>query len=144
MFCKKSSRNLQENTCARVFFNKVAYLRPETLLKKRLWQRCFPVNFTNFSEHFFYRTPLGDFFWYLSKSWRWSLSDRWEYFANCDSHMFFSSKYWTSFNLVKCLLNTSFMPYNMIWVFWYIYTVLKMCSFNLFFLSFLILNILGN
>ena len=26
-------------------FNKVAGLRPATLLKKRLWHRCFPVNF---------------------------------------------------------------------------------------------------
>ena len=27
------------------FFNKNADLRPTTLLKKRLWHRCFPVNF---------------------------------------------------------------------------------------------------
>ena len=26
-------------------FNKVAGLRPATLLKKRLWHRCFPINF---------------------------------------------------------------------------------------------------
>ena len=39
------SQNSQENTCTRVcFFNKVAALRPATLLKKRLWHRCFPVN----------------------------------------------------------------------------------------------------
>ena len=31
-----------------VFFNKVADLRPATLLKKRLWHRCFPVNFAQF------------------------------------------------------------------------------------------------
>ena len=30
-----------------LFFNKVAGLRPATLLKKRLWQKCFPVNFAN-------------------------------------------------------------------------------------------------
>ena len=43
------SQNSQENTCARVsFFNKVAGLRPATLLKKRLWNRCFPANFTKF------------------------------------------------------------------------------------------------
>ena len=29
-------------------FNKVAGLRPVTLLKKRLWHRCFPVNFSKF------------------------------------------------------------------------------------------------
>ena len=50
------SQNSQENISARVsFFNKVA--DPATLLKKRLWHRCFPVNFanffknTNFKEH---------------------------------------------------------------------------------------------
>ena len=31
-----------------LFFNKVAGLRPATMLKKRLWHRCFPVNFVNF------------------------------------------------------------------------------------------------
>ena len=38
-----------KKTCARVsFFNKVAGLRPATLLKERLWHRCFPVNFVKF------------------------------------------------------------------------------------------------
>ena len=30
------------------FLNKVAGPRPATLLKKKLWHRCFPVNFVNF------------------------------------------------------------------------------------------------
>ena len=48
------SQNSQENTYARVsFFNKVAGLRSTTLLKKRLWHRCFPVNFVRFL-----RTPF--------------------------------------------------------------------------------------
>ena len=34
--------------CQSLFFNKVAALRPETLLKKRLWHMCFPVNFAKF------------------------------------------------------------------------------------------------
>ena len=34
-------------------FNKVAGLRPATLLQKRLWHKCFPVNFAKFL-----RTPL--------------------------------------------------------------------------------------
>ena len=52
-------QNLQENTCARVsFLIKLQSwgLRSTTLFKKRLWRRCFPVNFVKFS--FFYRTPL--------------------------------------------------------------------------------------
>ena len=40
-------------------FNKVAGLRPATLLKKRLWHRCFPVNFAKFL-----RTP------FLQNTWR--------------------------------------------------------------------------
>ena len=52
MFCEKVflefSQNSQENTCARVFFNKVTGLRAATLLKKRLLHRCFPVNFAKF------------------------------------------------------------------------------------------------
>ena len=41
-------QNSQENTCARVsFLNKVAGLRPATLVKKRFWHMCFPVNFAS-------------------------------------------------------------------------------------------------
>ena len=36
-----------------LYFNKVRGLRPATLLKKRLWHRCFPVDFAKFL-----RTPL--------------------------------------------------------------------------------------
>ena len=39
------------------FFNNVAGSRPPTLLKKRLWHRCFPVNFAKFiSKHFLQNT----------------------------------------------------------------------------------------
>ena len=34
--------------CQSLFFNKVADLRPATVLKKRLWHRRFPVNFAKF------------------------------------------------------------------------------------------------
>ena len=38
-------------------------LRPATLLKKRLWQRCFPLNFAKLLfKHLFYGTPLNDCF----------------------------------------------------------------------------------
>ena len=59
------SQNSQENTCARVLFNKVAGLRPATLLKKRLCHRCFPVNFVKYLRTPFYRTPLDDCFWFF-------------------------------------------------------------------------------
>ena len=37
-----------KHLCQSLLFNKVADLRPATLLKKKLWHRCFPVNFVNF------------------------------------------------------------------------------------------------
>ena len=40
-----------------LIFNKVAGLRSATLLKKRLWHRCFPVNYEKFL-----RTPPDDCF----------------------------------------------------------------------------------
>ena len=42
-----------KHLCQSLFFNKVAGLRLATLLKKRLWYRCFPVNFVKFL-----RTPF--------------------------------------------------------------------------------------
>ena len=58
VFCKKDIlRNFTKFTGKRLrqslFFNKVAGLRPATLLKKSLWHRCFPVNFAKFL-----RTPF--------------------------------------------------------------------------------------
>ena len=61
------SQNLQERTYARVSFLiklQVWGLRPSTLLKKRLWHRCFPVNFVKFL-----RTPF-----YIEHLW-WLLLD---------------------------------------------------------------------
>ena len=53
VFCKKGVlENLTKFTgkylCQSLFFNKVADLRNATLLKKRLWHRCFPLNFVKF------------------------------------------------------------------------------------------------
>ena len=46
----------------RLFFDKVARIRPAALLKKGLWHRCFPVNFAKFL-----RTP------FLTEYLRWLL-----------------------------------------------------------------------
>ena len=57
------SQNSQEKTpVSESFFNKVASLRTATLFKKRLWHRCFPVNFA-----IFLRTP------FLTEQLRWLL-----------------------------------------------------------------------
>ena len=54
VFCKKGVlRNFAKFTgkhpCQSLFFNKVVGLRAATLLKKKLWHRCFPMNFVQLS-----------------------------------------------------------------------------------------------
>ena len=58
VFCKKGvlenfTKFTEKHLCQSLLFNKVAGLRPATLLKKRLWHRCFPVNSVKFL-----RTPF--------------------------------------------------------------------------------------
>ena len=58
LFCKKCvlrnfARFTGQHLCQSLFFNKVEGLRPASLFKKRLWHRCFPVNFAKFL-----RTPF--------------------------------------------------------------------------------------
>ena len=74
VFCKKDAlRNFAKSAgkhlCQSLFFNKVAGLRPATLLKKRLWHRCFPVNFAKFL-----RTPFltEHLWWLLLESGNWN------------------------------------------------------------------------
>ena len=43
-------------------FDKVAGLRPATLLKKSRLHRCFPVNFAKFLRNLFYKIPRDDCF----------------------------------------------------------------------------------
>ena len=41
-----------------LYFNEVAGLRPATLLRKKLWHRCFPVNFAKFLRTTFFTEQL--------------------------------------------------------------------------------------
>ena len=66
MFCEKGvlgnfTKFTGKHLCQGLFFNKVAGLKCATLLKKRAWHRCFPVNFVKFL-----RTPfLTEHLWWL-------------------------------------------------------------------------------
>ena len=66
-----------KHLCQSLFFNKVAgltpFLRSATLLKKRLWHRCLPVNFAKFLRTPFLQDTSGRLLLYLS----WSLSKIW-------------------------------------------------------------------
>ena len=57
-FRKFTGKHLRQS----LFFNKVTGLRSETLLKKRLWHKCFLVNFVKFL-----RTP------FFTEHFRWML-----------------------------------------------------------------------
>ena len=61
-----------KHLCQSLFFNKVAGLGPATLLKKRLWYRCFPLNIAKFLK-----TP------FLTKHLRWLLLS----FGKNDKHI---------------------------------------------------------
>ena len=64
MFCKKGvlanfAKFTGKHLCQSLLFNKVAGLRPATLLKKWLWHKCYPVSFmkflrTTFSQNIFW------------------------------------------------------------------------------------------
>ena len=57
-FAKFTEKHLRQS----LFFNKVTGLRPVTLLKKRLWHRCFSVNFTKFLRTPFLQKTSGRLF----------------------------------------------------------------------------------
>ena len=51
-----------KHLCQSLFYHKSAGPKPAILLKKRLWHRCFPMNFAKFLRTPFHRTPLNDCF----------------------------------------------------------------------------------
>ena len=53
-FAKFTGKHL----CWSLSFNRVAVLKPVTLLKKRLQHRCFPVNFAKFFNNIFFTEHL--------------------------------------------------------------------------------------
>ena len=70
VFYKKGVlRNFEKFTgkhlCQSLFFNKVAGLRPATLLKKRLWHRRFPVDFAKCLTTSFLTEHLRGLFQYF-------------------------------------------------------------------------------
>ena len=48
-----------KHMCQNLFFNKVAGVRLSTSLKKRLWHRCFPVDFVKFLRTPFLQNTSG-------------------------------------------------------------------------------------
>ena len=61
-FCKNFAKFTGKRLCQSLFFNKVAGLRPTTLLTKRLSHRCFPVKFAKFLRTPFLQSTSGNWF----------------------------------------------------------------------------------
>ena len=57
-FAKFTGKHLWQS----LFLNKVAGLRPTSLLKKSLWHRCFSANFAKFLRTPFLQNTFGDCF----------------------------------------------------------------------------------
>ena len=68
---KKFTNFTGKHLCQSLCFNKLASLRPTSWLKKRLWHRCFPINFVKFSRTPILENTSGRLFLYLvSKAWK--------------------------------------------------------------------------
>ena len=74
MFCKtvalsNFAKFTGKHLCQSLFSNKDTGLKPATLLKKRLWHSCFPVNFVKFRRTpFFTEHPRWLFLMFLNQS----------------------------------------------------------------------------
>ena len=51
IFLRNSAKLTKKHLCQSLFFNKVAGVRAATVLKKRLWHRCFPVSLAKFQKY---------------------------------------------------------------------------------------------
>ena len=77
-FAKFTGKHL----CQSPFFNKVASLTPATLLKKRLWHRCFPVNFGKFLRTPFLQNTPGRLLLSINDAREQALTEMMRYFYN--------------------------------------------------------------
>ena len=57
---RKFAKFTGKNLCQSLFLIKLQASRPATLIKTRLWHRCFPVNFAKFPRNFFLKKNTSD------------------------------------------------------------------------------------
>ena len=97
------SQNSQENTWARVSFL-ITLQAPATLLKKRLWLRCFPMHFVKFLRvPYLENTSGGSFYWRISNL---TLKKRKVTFLDwfINGFLFMSSMFMSNQNKVRYLI----------------------------------------
>ena len=80
VFCKKGvlgnfAKFTWKHQCQSLVFNKVAGLRPVTLLKKKRWHMRFPLNFSKFLKtHFFIEHLWWLLLWVVKEIWPFPFS----------------------------------------------------------------------
>ena len=94
VFCKKGvlwnfRKFIEKHLCQSLFFDKIAGLSPATLLKRRLWHSCFPVNFVKFLRTHFFTEHL------------WSRLIVYNVVYN---HVFYNINHYTKLNTLSWLL----------------------------------------
>ena len=114
IFAKFTGKHL----CQGLVFNKFASLRPATLFKKRLWHRCFPVNFAKFLRTLFLQNSSGGCFcpfpWYTRQGcfWKYFLALSWRSYRllqHCFSKLQFKLKQFRSSLIVRQVLHLLFV-----------------------------------
>ena len=119
VFCAKGilknfARFTEKHLCQSLFFNKVADLRAATLLKKRPWHRCFPVDFPKFLRTSFLQSTSSGCFWSLflitPKKYCMWIQTSWETNHEVKTNIFSCFWYWCWKNLffnvkLKLLMN---------------------------------------
>ena len=95
-------------------FNKVAGLRSATLLKKRLWRKCFPVNFVKFLRTPFFIERLWWLLLNIQNTSNKFLSEYYLWYTRKQHHLLnnswysASNTYYVSISLHKICENTVF------------------------------------
>ena len=74
------------NTCARDSFLIRLQARPTTLFKKRLWYRCFPVNFAKFLRTTFLQNTSGRLLLLFPHKTAYSSNNSHNAYKNADSN----------------------------------------------------------
>ena len=118
------------------FLIKLSGLRPATLLKKRLWRRCFPINFAKLLKTLFLRTPPGDCLYFRAKlgqnslmrkiilkeclpflfiTWILFIRSNWfllTFFLRCTFVLYLDMPWHNSKYYVQCIKTKKHMPRN--------------------------------
>ena len=116
--------------CQSLLFNKVAGLRSVALLRKRFWQRCFPVNFAKFLRKPFLKNTSGQ----LLLSIQLLLKEK-KYTWNSRAYGCWNVAKIEIFTICLCyimfylIINSIFMLYVLLYICYMFYYIFVICLY---------------